>query len=120
MPALLNVGLPGTLAPATQSVLDSNSGQLVYLPLIPGTQANPVEIFMGTWTPAHYSARTVRYGVSIDGGWVYLMVPGWAQPSGESTINTGSEASISIVPAPGGALVIGIGALAMGRRRGRP
>ncbi len=114
VPAPFAMGAPGTLVPATQSVAGSSAGQLVWLPILPGSQANPVLIFTGTWSPADYTPRTLEYRVDPSIGVIYLL---FNQCYGEYTINSGSSASISIVPGPGPWLVLGVGGWLAPRRR---
>ncbi len=107
------IGLPGTLDPLTNSVWGSMAGQLPwYWP----SQANPIEILRGTWTPAVYQPRTLEYRVDPKEGYIFLLV-GLPQPVGEATINAGSQASIQIVPAPGAGWAFGVGAVGLLRRR---
>jgi probable HAF family extracellular repeat protein len=79
----------------------------------------------GIWTAARGPETLASYlaanGVAIPAGWTPwaatcvsadgLTIGGWAHSS------TGAQGFIAIVPAPGGAMVLGLGAVCAGRRR---
>ncbi len=117
IPPLVNVGLPGTLEPLTNSVLDSWAAQLLDPPS-PLWQMNPMEIWRGVWTPASFEPRMLAYRVHPLEGFIFVWA-GYPLPVAENTINTGSQASIQIVPEPGVAIVLAIAAGAVARVRRR-
>ena len=104
---------PGTLA-GNGDITGVDSFQLPFDFNNSFDNANPIAIYSITWTPDNYNARTVNLTSANHANFSV-----YTNASGVSVEYTGDvqAGSFQVVPAPASLALLGLGSLAIGRRR---
>jgi hypothetical protein len=129
-PGGINWGLgPAGTGQPSGDLVSAGAGQFV-LPGATVNSTNPVvNIWIGTWTPASYAPRTASFqsaaAAAAGGNHSSILIQYGNDPNPQKPLVVGrfidgifgNSGPISIVPAPAGAAVVFLGALAAARRR---